>query len=49
VLDEENGPTFRVQEESARDRAADKLAKGAMQKQRESRQNSKKDGTLYGT
>jgi len=43
VLDEEAGPTFRVQEESARDRAADKLAKGAMQKQRESRQNSKKE------
>ena len=43
VLDEDAGPTFRVQEESARDRAADKLAKGAMQKQRESRQNSKKE------
>ncbi|CAK9030410.1 unnamed protein product [Durusdinium trenchii] len=43
VLDEETGPTFRVQDESARDRAAEKLAKGAMQKQRESRQNSKKE------
>lgn len=43
VLDDDAGPTFRVQEESARDRAADKLAKGAMQKQRESRQNSKKE------
>ena len=42
LLEEEAGPTFRVQEESARDRAADRLAKGAMQKQRESRQNSKK-------
>ena len=46
VLDEETGPTFRVQDESARDRAAEKLAKGAMQKQRESRQNSKKERDL---
>lgn len=43
ALDEDAGPTFSVQPESARDRAAEKLAKGAMQKQRESRQNSKKE------
>ncbi|CAJ1415415.1 unnamed protein product [Effrenium voratum] len=43
VLEEEAGPSFRVQEESARDRAAEKLAKGAMQRQRESKQNSKKE------
>jgi len=43
ALDEETGPSFRVQDESARDRAAEKLAKGAMQKQKEWRQNSKKE------
>lgn len=41
--DEATGPKFQIQQESARDKAADKLARGAMQKQRESKQNSKKD------
>eukprot|EP00440_Ansanella_granifera_P004763 gb/GFBE01005165.1/.p1 GENE.gb/GFBE01005165.1/~~gb/GFBE01005165.1/.p1 ORF type:complete len:571 (+),score=117.69 gb/GFBE01005165.1/:1-1713(+) len=44
LIDEESlGPKFSMQEESARDRAADALARSSMQKQRESRQNSKKE------
>ncbi|CAE7947248.1 ESS2, partial [Symbiodinium sp. KB8] len=43
LLEEEIGPSFRVAEESPRDRAAEKLARGAMQRQRESKQNSKKE------
>jgi len=44
LIDEESlGPKFTMQQESARDRAADKLARGAMQNKRESRQNSKRE------
>ncbi|CAE7358388.1 Ess2 [Symbiodinium natans] len=43
LIDEEVGPSFRVAEETPRDRAAEKLARGAMQRQRESKQNSKKE------